>query len=379
MFLGKEELKNIIIILGTRPEAIKLAPVILELKKWPDKYHVITCNTGQQKEMSKQALSFFDLIADINLNVMQPNQTLAGVQARILSKLSDVYVHHKIDATIVQGDTMTVFCGALVSFYNKVPVFHVEAGLRSYDMSEPFPEEAMRQMTTRIADLHFVPTEEARKALLKENIASHKIVLTGNTVIDALYCLSPGVLQNAERKLTDKGVHLNDKLVLITVHRRENHGERLDSILASIVQLAQRFTDHQFVVPVHPNPNVKDKTHEVLGELPNAVLTQPLDYPELVSLLRNAKLVLTDSGGIQEEAPTFGVPVLVMRYETERKEGVVAGYAKLVGADENIIFREASDVLLQEKAKTRLDDRNNPYGNGRAAEKIQESIDYRFR
>lgn len=372
-------MKKIIIILGTRPEAIKLAPVILELKKWPDQYHVITCNTGQQKELSKQALSFFHLTADINLNVMTPNQTLAGVQARILRKLSDVYVKHKIDAAIVQGDTMTAFCGALVSFYNKVPVFHVEAGLRSHDMFEPFPEEAMRQMITRIADLHFAPTEAAKKALLMENIASHTIVLTGNTVVDALNCLSPGVLQTAERKLTDKGVHLNDKLVLITAHRRENHGDRLDSILVAIAQLAQRFSDHQFVVPVHPNPNVKDKVHAVLGEFANIILTPPLDYPELVSLMKHAKLVLTDSGGIQEEAPTFGVPVLVLRYESERKEGVSAGYAKLVGADENIILREALDVLSQDKAKTRLDAHDNPYGNGRAAEKIQEYIEKRLR
>lgn len=364
-------MKNILVVFGTRPEVIKLAPVILELKKYPEKYNVIVCNTEQQKELSNQTLSFFGLKADINLDVMRPNQTLAGVQSRILEKLSEVFTTHKIDATIVQGDTMTVFCGALVSFYNKVPIFHVEAGLRSYDLFEPFPEEAMRQMTTRITDLHFAPTQKAVDALKGEGIDEEKIILTGNTVIDALFCLSNPILQKAEANLKEKGVLLNDKLVLVTVHRRENHGERLDTILSTIKQLTEKYTDHQFVLPVHPNPNVKEKVYNVLGNLPNVILTAPLDYPELVTLMKNTKLVLTDSGGIQEEAPTFGNPVLVMRYETERMEGVEAGFAQLVGADDNKISSSVSAVLDKDKSETRKDGSQNPYGDGTASKKIE--------
>lgn len=366
-------MKNIIVILGTRPEAIKLAPVILELRKKPEN-RVFVCNTEQQKELSNQTLGFFGITADFNLDVMRPNQTLAGVQSRILTALSDVYQNNHFDATIVQGDTMTVFCGALVSFYNRVPVFHVEAGLRSYDMFEPFPEEAMRQMTSRITDLHFAPTQQAYDSLIKENISADKIFLTGNTVIDALSCLSNETLTNAQKALVEKGIHLNDKLVLVTAHRRENHGERLDRILEAITQLTKEYTDHQFVLPVHPNPNVHDKVYARLSNIPNVVLTEPLDYPELVSIMKNAKLVLTDSGGIQEEAPTFGAPVLVMRYETERTEGVDAGFAKLVGADIDLIVTSARAVLSRPKSETRLDGSKNPYGNGQSAQKIAKAI-----
>ena len=366
-------MKNIIVILGTRPEAIKLAPVILELRRNPD-YCVFVCNTEQQKELSNQTLGFFNIRVDFNLDVMRPNQTLAGVQSRILSALSDVYANNHFDATIVQGDTMTVFCGALVSFYNRVPVFHVEAGLRSYDLFEPFPEEAMRQMTARITDLHFAPTTLAYDSLVRENISKDKITLTGNTVIDALYCLSDDTLTSATAALSKRGVVLIDKLVLITAHRRENHGERIDRILSAIKTLTEKYPDHQFVLPVHPNPNVHDKVYAALGDIQNVVLTEPLDYPELVCIMKNAKLVLTDSGGIQEEAPTFGAPVLVMRYETERTEGITAGYAKLVGADIDKILSECDAVLSKDKSQTRLDGSKNPYGDGHAAEKIVKPI-----
>lgn len=367
-------MKNILVVLGTRPEAIKLAPVILELLKNP-KYRVFVCNTEQQKELSNQTLGFFGIDADFKLDVMRPNQTLAGVQSRILSALSDVFQNNHFDATIVQGDTMTVFCGALVSFYNKVPVFHVEAGLRSYDLFEPFPEEAMRQMTSRITDLHFAPTQLAYDSLVKENIATAKITLTGNTVIDALSCLSDATMNSAKIALENRGIKLNDKLVLVTAHRRENHGERLDRILSAITTLTGKYADHQFVLPVHPNPNVHDKVYAALEKLPNVILTEPLDYPELVCLMKNTKLVLTDSGGIQEEAPTFGNPVLVMRYETERTEGVTAGFAKLVGADIDKILTESDAILSCDKNETRLNGAKNPYGDGHAAEKIAHAIE----
>lgn len=372
-----EKIKTVLVILGTRPEAIKLAPVILDLRRQTG-LNVLVCNTEQQKELSNQTLGFFGLKADINLDVMKPNQTLAGVQSIILQKLSDVFATHKIDAVIVQGDTMSVFCGALAAFYNRVPVFHVEAGLRSYDLFEPFPEEALRQMTTRLAALHFAPTEANVNALLKENIAPEKIVLTGNTVIDALKCLSPDVLKQSAQDLEHKGVRLNDKLVLVTVHRRENHGERLAHILKAVKHLSEAYPDHQFVLPVHPNPNVKSKVFEALSGVRNIILTDPLAYPQLVCLMQNAKLVLTDSGGIQEEAPTFGAPVLVMRYETERGEGVAAGFAKLVGADTQRIIAEADGVLSQDKSVTRLDGSKNPYGDGSAAERIMISIENYF-
>lgn len=370
----EKKMKNIIVILGTRPEAIKLAPVILELKKRND-CNVYVCNTEQQKELSNQTLSFFGIIPDFKLDVMQPNQTLAGVQSRILTALSSIFEQNKFDATIVQGDTMTVFCGALVSFYNKVPLFHVEAGLRSYDLFEPFPEEAMRQMTARIASLHFAPTELAYTSLIKENINAEKIHMTGNTVIDALSCLSDDVILKAEKSISDRNIVLNDKLTLITVHRRENHGERLDSILKAIKQLANDFSDHQFILPVHPNPNVRDKVKSELALVSNVILTEPLDYPELVTIMKHAKLVLTDSGGIQEEAPTFGAPVLVMRYETERTEGIKAGFARLVGADYDKILSEARFILSRDISETRLDGHNNPYGDGKAANRIVDIIE----
>lgn len=366
-------MKTILVILGTRPEAIKLAPVIIELRR-NSEYRVLVCNTEQQKELSNQTLSFFGIKADFNLDSMQPNQTLSGVQSRILSSLSEIYSKNKIDATIIQGDTMSVFCGALISFYNHVPIFHIEAGLRSYNLQEPFPEEALRQMVTRITDMHFAPTELAYNSLIKENISKNKIVLAGNTVIDALSCLSSEIISNATNKLTKRGIFFNDKLILVTIHRRENHGNRIDSILSAIKKLAFKYSDHQFVLPVHPNPNVKDKVFKSLGNIENIILTEPLEYPDLVCIMKHAKLILTDSGGIQEEAPTFGVPVLVLRYETERIDGVKSGFATLVGADKDKIIKEAEKILSQSKEMTRLDSKKNPYGDGKSAKRIEENI-----
>ena len=366
-------MKNIIFIFGTRPEIIKLAPVILEMKKYPQDYNVIICNTEQQKQLSNQTLAYFGLKADINLDCMRENQSLSSVQARILTSLDKVFSEHEIDAAIVQGDTMTVLCGALTSFYHKIPVFHVEAGLRSYDIYEPFPEEVMRQMTSRVAALHFAPTDVNKKALLKEDIAEDKIHVVGNTVIDALFCLSKEVIENSEKFYEEKGIRIDDKLVLITAHRRENHGERIDRIIEAISFLAKKYTDHTFVIPVHPNPNVKNKIHERLGNFSNIHLLTPLDYPYLVYLMKHAKLILTDSGGIQEEAPSFACPTLVMRYETERKEGVEAGVSKLVGADYDKILAESEKVLSSTKENTRLK-AQNPYGDGTASIQIEKIV-----
>jgi len=366
-------MKNIIFIFGTRPEIIKLAPVILELKKYPSDYNVIICNTEQQKELSNQTLAYFGLKADINLDSMRENQTLSSIQARLLTSLDKVFRENSIDATIVQGDTMTVLCGALTSFYHKIPVFHVEAGLRSYDIYEPFPEEVMRQMTSRIADLHFAPTVVNREALIKENIIENKIRVVGNTVIDALFCLSQDVVDKSKDYFVTNNINIDDKLVLITAHRRENHGERIDKIIDAIQDLATKYNDHTFVIPVHPNPNVKTKIESRLGNVVNIHLLKPLDYPNLVYLMKNAKLILTDSGGIQEEAPTFACPTLVMRYETERKEGIEAGVSKLVGADYDLIIDESEKILSKSKQDTRLK-AQNPYGDGTTSAKIEKEI-----
>ena len=369
--------KNILFVFGTRPEVIKLAPVILELKKYPDKYNVIICNTEQQKELSNQTLAYFNLKADINLDCMRPNQSLAEVQSRILTALDSIFSEKEIDATIVQGDTMTVLCGALTSFYRKIPVFHVEAGLRSYDIYEPFPEEVMRQMTSRVAELNFAPTEKNRNALLKEDISEKKIYVTGNTVIDALFCLSEDTMNVASEFYKEKGIPVDDKVVLITAHRRENHGERINRILDAIEHLVNKYQDHHFIIPVHPNPNVKDKIHSRLEKYSNVYLLKPLDYPYLVYLMKNAKLILTDSGGIQEEAPSFGCPTLVMRYETERQEGIDAGVSVLVGADYDKIVNLSCEILDKTKSDSRLK-AQNPYGTGNSSKKIEEIISKYF-
>lgn len=363
--------RSILFVFGTRPEVIKLAPVILELKKYPELYNVIICNTEQQKELSNQTLSYFGLKADINLDCMRENQTLASVQSRILTSLDKIFDENKIDATIIQGDTITVLTGALTSFYHKVPVFHVEAGLRSYNIFEPFPEEVMRQMVTRICQLHFAPTEANKVALMIENIDDNIIFTVGNTVVDALFCLSDKTMEDAKKFFEGNSIEINDKLILITVHRRENHGERIDTILKALSDLVKKYSDHTFILPVHPNPNVKDKVYDALSKFENVKLLEPLDYPNLVYLMKQAKLILTDSGGIQEEAPSFGCPTLVMRYETERKEGVEAGVSVLVGADYRRITEESENVLKNEKAQTRLQ-AQNPYGDGKTSRKIEK-------
>ena len=370
--------KNILFVFGTRPEVIKLAPVILELKKHSDRYNVIICNTEQQKELSNQTLSYFNLKADINLDCMRENQALADIQSRIITSLEhEVFAKYDVDATIVQGDTITVLCGALVSFYRKIPIFHVEAGLRSYDIFEPFPEEIMRQMTSRVTALNFAPTQKNKQALMDEGIKADTIFVTGNTVIDALFCLSDNTMQMAKVFYENKNIQIDDKLVLITVHRRENHGKRIDRILEAIEYLVKKYSDHTFVLPVHPNPNVKGKVYNKLQSYSNVHLLEPLDYPNLVYLMRNAKLILTDSGGIQEEAPSFGCPTFVMRYETERQEGVDAGVSVLVGADYDKIVNLSENILNSDKSVSRLKVQN-PYGKGDSAQAIEQIINKYF-
>ena len=369
-------MKKILFILGTRPEAIKLAPVILEFKKQSDRYDVVVCNTEQQKELSNQTLSFFGIDADIRLSAMSPNQSLAKLQSVLMERLPEIFGQNAYDATFVQGDTMTVLCGAQASFYSKTPVYHVEAGLRSYNHNEPFPEEAIRQMTSRIAAFNYCPTQTASEALLKEGISASQILVTGNTVIDALFCLSNKTLQEADERLHNSRINLQKPIILITAHRRENHGERLLQITAAIKTLANAYPLYQYVLPVHPNPNVKSVIETHLSHVENIRLIPPQDYPDFVRLMKHSRLILTDSGGIQEEAPSFNVPVLVMRYETERMEGIHAGVAKLVGADEKKIVNEAVDIL--DAPVTKVQDLKNPYGSGRAAKCILAHMDQTF-
>lgn len=383
---------NILIIFGTRPEVIKLTPLILELQKYPSQFKLHICNTEQQKDLSNQILEFFDITPDINLNVMKQNQKLSELQSNLLIKLQNIFETHAVDATIVQGDTMSAYTGAMVSFYNKVPIFHLEAGLRSYNNFEPFPEEVMRVMISRIANLHFCPTKQAANALKQENI-KHNVFVTGNTSIDSLMLFSAKINESKIQEyignslLTTKTAHIKssenpppshikiakDSLVLVTIHRRENHGERLEQILRALVWLAKAFPSYQFLIPVHPNPNVKKKIIATLAPYKNMLLTKSLDYSAIIFALKYAKLIITDSGGIQEEAPSFGVPILVARYKTERKEAIKAGFSTLVGADEDKIVSCATKILKKDKKHTRIKAKN-PYGNGKASKKITKII-----
>ena len=366
-------MKNVLFIFGTRPEVIKLAPVIIEMKKYPENFNVIICNTEQQKELSNQTLNYFGLKADYNLDCMRENQTLSDVQIRIMNSLNKIFTNNRTDISVIQGDTITVLSGALTSFYNKIPIAHIEAGLRSYNLFEPYPEEAIRQMTSRIAALNFAPNERNKSALLNENISENTIHVVGNTVIDALFCLTDDTIEKSKEFFAENDIEINDNIVLITAHRRENHGERLDRIINAIDVLAQRFNDHTFIIPVHPNPNVKLKINERLEKYNNIKLLKPLDYPNLVYLMKHAKLILSDSGGIQEEAPTFGCPTLVMRYETERIEGIEAGVSSLVGADFDKIIEQSSNILSKPKSETRLQVKN-PYGDGKSSQRIIKII-----
>ena len=363
-------MKNILIIFGTRPEIIKLAPVILEFKKYQKDFKITVCNTEQQKELSNQTLKFFGLYPDVNLDVMEFDQGLITLQAKIMSQLNILGKDNKFDAVIVQGDTISAFCGALFGFLNTIPVFHIEAGLRSYNLKEPFPEEGLRQMISRISTINFVPTKIDYNSLRKESIAQKSIILTGNTVIDALFCLPKKELQKAKEYFKNKKIEINDKLVLITVHRRENHGTRLDDIIKAIKILSKKFSDHNFIIPTHPNPNIKGKINEHLSNIDNIFLEEPLSYPNLVFLMQKAKLIITDSGGIQEEAPTFGCPVLVIRNKTERTDGIKIGIAKLVGTKTEKIVKESKKILGLKKKDSRIKIAKNPYGDGKASKKI---------
>ena len=357
-------MKKVLAILGTRPEAIKLAPVILALKA-DSRYLCVTCSTGQHKEMLKQVLDVFDISPDIDLSLMKDNQTLSDFTARALEALDRCIAHVRPDIVIVQGDTTTVFTGALAAFYNKIPVAHVEAGLRTNNLYSPWPEEANRTLVSRLAYWHFAPTDVNKNNLLAEGISADRVFVTGNTVIDALMI--------ARRKIERR--HDVKTSVLITSHRRENFGVGMTNICLAIKRLAMSFPNVDFIFPVHLNPNVRKPVFDILGQHEcNVKLIDPQDYLAFVTLMERATIILTDSGGVQEEAPSLGKPVLVMRDTTERPEAVNSGNVRLVGTDVNEIVKWVSILLTNKDAYSRMSSTHNPYGDGNASQRIVDAL-----
>ena len=354
---------KILCVVGTRPEAIKMAPVILALQQqpWAD---IRVLATAQHREMLDQVLNFFGIKPDIDLNIMRPNQTLTALTARLLIELDEVLLSEKPDVVIVQGDTTTVMTVALACFYNRIPIGHVEAGLRTWDMQNPFPEEVNRVIAGCLSKWHFAPTESARKNLLREGVIDRDITVTGNTVIDAL-------LMTASKDV-DLGVRLDDSklLILVTSHRRENFGVPFRNICRALKTLAERNKNIEILFPVHPNPNVKNVAHEMLSDCSNVILCDPLDYAPFVSAMKRAYLIISDSGGVQEEAPALGRPVLVLRDETERPEAIDMGVAKLVGSSYERIVEEAQLLLDNLSAYRSMARGVSPYGDGKAAQRI---------
>jgi len=368
-------MRTVLSVIGTRPEAIKMAPVIKELAKHEECVRSVVCSTGQHREMLDQVLSLFAIAPAYELNLMQVNQGLAQLTARLLNRLDDVLAELHPDCVLAEGDTTTVLAASLVSYYRGIPFGHVEAGLRTGDRRRPFPEEINRRLADAVTDLYFAPTERARQALLREGYDEQDIYVTGNTVIDAL-------LDVAGRDDYDwargplASLPADGRYVLITAHRRESFGEQFRQLCLAIRDLAQQFAPDgiQFVYPVHLNPNVRQPVGDILSDVRNISLIEPVDYFSLVQLMKRSVLILTDSGGIQEEAPSLGVPVLVMRDTTERPEGIEAGVVRLVGTNRDRIVREATQLLTDPAAHAAMATRVNPYGDGHAAQRIVQAV-----
>ncbi|MFA5968322.1 MAG: UDP-N-acetylglucosamine 2-epimerase (non-hydrolyzing) [Sphingomonas sp.] len=362
---------RILIIFGTRPEAIKLFPLIHVLRAMPG-VETRVCVTAQHRGMLDQVLQIAGITPDIDLDLMRDGQTLDALTARLLTELGQVIDRERPDRVVVQGDTATAMAGALAAYYHKVPVAHVEAGLRSHNIYQPWPEEVNRKIIGTIADLHFAPTETAAAALRAENVVPDRIFVTGNTVIDALHAAEARI--DADPKLTSAidpiiARFADRRIIAVTTHRRENFGDGMQGIARAVNAIAQR-DDVAVIFPVHPNPNVRGPMQALLAARANVAIIDPLDYPQFVRLLGKCHLVLTDSGGVQEEAPAFGKPVLVMRDTTERPEGVVAGTAKLVGTDEKRIVTELALLLDDQAAYAAMSRAHNPFGDGKAGERI---------
>lgn len=383
-------MKRIMLVFGTRPEAIKMAPLVKEFQKHPDKFETIVAVTGQHRQMLDQVLEIFDIKPDYDLNIMKQGQDLYDVTARVLTGMRDVLKEAQPDVVLVHGDTTTSTAAALAAFYQQIPVGHVEAGLRTHNIYSPWPEEMNRQITGRIAQYDFAPTPLSRANLLAEGVAEEKISVTGNTVIDALYWVvdkiknTPTLNSDLKKELAKAGYDTSrldngKKLVLITGHRRENFGDGFISMCMAIKSLTEKYPDVDFVYPMHLNPNVRKPIHEVFGEnlegLGNMFFIEPLEYLSFVYLMEKSNIVLTDSGGIQEEAPGLGKPVLVMRDTTERPEALDAGTVKLVGTDYDAIVNEVSSLLDDAAHYDKMSKAVNPYGDGMACQRIVKRLE----
>ena len=382
-------MKTIMLVFGTRPEAIKMAPLVKEFQKYPDKFKTIVCVTGQHREMLDQVLRIFEIVPDYDLNIMKQGQDLYDVTSRVLLGMRDVLKEVQPDVVLVHGDTTTSTAAALSAFYQQIPVGHVEAGLRTHNIYSPWPEEMNRQLTGRIATYHFAPTPLSKQNLVAENVNPDQTMVTGNTVIDALYMVVDKIKSDKaldkelEKVLLHSGYDVNrlsngKKMVLITGHRRENFGEGFISMCKAIQALTQKYPGVDFVYPMHLNPNVRKPIHEVFGEdlsnLGNMFFIEPLEYLSFVYLMEKSTIVLTDSGGIQEEAPGLGKPVLVMRDTTERPEALEAGTVKLVGTDFDKIVSEVSELLTNQEYYERMSKAVNPYGDGKACKRIVSHV-----
>lgn len=383
-------MKKVMLVFGTRPEAIKMAPIVIELKKYSDKFQTIVVVTGQHRQMLDQVLNLFEIVPDYDLNIMKSGQDLTDITCRVLTGLRDIYRKENPNIVLVHGDTTTSMAAALAAFYQQIPVGHIEAGLRTHNIYSPWPEEMNRQITGRISSYHFAPTDLSKQNLINENVSNEKIIVTGNTVIDALHLVINKINSSSEIELKTK-MELLDcgydverlgsevKLVLITGHRRENFGEGFLSICKAIKTLASRFPTVDFVYPMHLNPNVRNPITEIFGnhlnELGNLFFIEPLDYLPFVYLMNKANILLTDSGGIQEEAPGLGKPVLVMRDTTERPEAVDAGTVRLVGTSYDKITQGISHLLEDIEEYNVMSKAVNPYGDGNASKRIIEFLD----
>jgi UDP-N-acetylglucosamine 2-epimerase (non-hydrolysing) len=370
-------LRKILFVFGTRPEAIKLCPVLLNLRRPGSRFQARVCVTAQHRSMLDRVLAAFGVTPDHDLDLMRPEQTLSQTTARILAALEPVIQSERPDMLLVQGDTTTTLTAALAAFYEHVPVGHVEAGLRTGDLSQPFPEEMNRVVATRLAALHFAPTEGAAHNLLAEGVQPQRICVTGNSGIDAVLYVRDALAAGRLPAGLWPQLDPTKKLIVATAHRRESFGEGFERICEALSLLAAR-TDVQLVYPVHRNPNVMGPVYRRLGALANVLLLEPLDYVPFVDLMRRAYLLITDSGGIQEEGPSLGKPILVMREKTERPEAVAAGTVKLVGTAPDRIVREAARLLDDQAAYSRMARTHNPYGDGRASERIREAIEAWF-
>ena len=370
-------MKKILLIFGTRPEAIKMAPLVKALQKDTEHFETRVCVTAQHRQMLDQVLEVFGITPEYDLNIMAPNQDLYDITAKVLLGLREVLKDFRPDTVLVHGDTTTSMAASLAAFYMQIPVGHVEAGLRTYNMLSPWPEEMNRQVTDRICTYYFAPTEQSRANLLQENIDAKKIFITGNTVIDALLMAvdiistTAGVKEKMAKELQEKGYTVGDReYILVTGHRRENFGDGFLHICKAIKELAALHPEMDIVYPVHLNPNVQKPVYELLSGLSNVYLISPLDYLPFIYAMQHSTLLLTDSGGVQEEAPSLGKPVLVMRDTTERPEAVEAGTVKLVGTNAEAIVSNVTALLLDKEMYKRMSETHNPYGDGQACERI---------